>query len=708
MTSIGPLRTARARPSEIAESLAKVVGRLPAGEVRVGQLEMAEAVRRTLSEGGTLAVAAGTGTGKSFAYLVPAALSSKRVVVATATKALQDQLAGKDLPLLRDAMGGTGRTRLRWAVLKGRSNYLCRQRLAELEELGRQETLGQLADDAEPTPATAGRRRRGPGRADTVAAQVVRIVAWSASTRSGDRAELDFEPDPRAWGNVSVTPDECPGAHRCSSGADCYSEKARADAARADVVVVNLHLLAADLRSDGAVLPEYDALVVDEAHELEDVLAASLGVDVTPGRLRALAAAARAAAGGAGAGGRARADAVVEDVLAVAVRLEAALEAAPEARLASGLGPDVGPVVELASGRLQRLEAELRRASGPGAAPSPPGHPPGARTSGESSGPRTSGASSGPRTSGASSGRAPSGVAERTLRVLLAVERCRQELDRCLRAGDDEVVWVAGGERPALRSAPLEVRSVMSAGVFEHVPVVLTSATMAPGLAERLGAPAAEVTELDVGSPFDYANNALVYCAVGLPDRRSASAEAAIHEEIELLVKAAGGRTLALFTSRRAMEEAARQLRRRIEWPIHLQGELPKAALLRAFSEEESSCLFATMGFWQGVDVPGPALSLVVIDRLPFPRPDDPLIAARRQAAGAGGFRTVDLPRAATLLAQGAGRLIRTASDRGVVAVLDPRLATASYSGYLVGALPRMRRTRRREEAVAFLRGLHG
>ncbi len=239
---------------------------------------------------------------------------------------------------------------------------------------------------------------------------------------------------------------------------------------------------------------------------------------------------------------------------------------------------------------------------------------------------------------------------------------------------------------------------------------MLTSATLPPGIAVRLGADAGDVTELDVGSPFDYEKNGLLYCAVRLPDRRGAGRSArttgAVHDEIEALVRAAGGRTLGLFTSWRAMTEATAVLRERIPWPIHAQGELPKAALLHAFGSEEEACLFATVSFWQGVDVPGPSLSLVVIDRLPFPRPDDPLIAARREAAGARGFLDVDLPRAAIRLAQGAGRLIRTATDRGVVAVLDPRLATAPYQGYLVRTLPPMRRTKDRAEAVAFLEAM--
>ena len=233
------------------------------------------------------------------------------------------------------------------------------------------------------------------------------------------------------------------------------------------------------------------------------------------------------------------------------------------------------------------------------------------------------------------------------------------------------------------------------------------SATVPPGLAARLGADQARTEELDVGSPFAYQEQALLYCAAHLPDRRRPDAEAAIHDELAALVDAAGGRTLALFTSRAAMERAAEAMRKRLGWPILAQGDASKSALLEEFAAEAGACLFATMGFWQGVDVPGATLALVVIDRIPFPRPDDPLMAARRERAGPSAFRTIDLPRAASLLAQGAGRLVRSAGDRGVVAVLDSRLATASYRWDLVRALPPMRRTKERAEAEAFLRTIH-
>jgi len=250
---------------------------------------------------------------------------------------------------------------------------------------------------------------------------------------------------------------------------------------------------------------------------------------------------------------------------------------------------------------------------------------------------------------------------------------------------------------------------VMATFVFERMPTVMTTATVPAGLGTRLGADVDELDVMDVGSPFPYEQNALLYCAVHLPDRRRAGddvVEKMQHEEIAALIEAAGGRTLALFTSRRALAKATEALRDRVSFPILAQDDLPKPALVAACAADPATCLFATMSFWQGVDVPGQTLSLVVVDRLPFPRPDDPLMAARRDRAGPLAFKMVDLPRAATLLAQGAGRLIRTATDRGVVAVLDPRLATASYRWDLVRALPPMRRTRVRAEAEAFLRAI--
>jgi ATP-dependent DNA helicase DinG len=627
-----------------AEALGRVTARLPGGgEVRDGQLAMADAVAEAIGTSRHLSVAAGTGTGKSLAYLVPAVLSGKHVVVATATKALQDQLADKDIPLV----GAAGLRPFSSSVLKGRANYLCRQRLGESRLAGTQGVLG--ADDPAP-----GER----------AAQVRQIFAWAERTATGDRAELETEPDQKLWSTLSVTADECPGAFRCPSGAQCFAERARAAAQAADVVVVNLHLLGADIASDGAVLPPHDVLIVDEAHALEEIVTESLGVSIGAGRLRAVAAAARAALPG---GPRARARAV-DDVAGLAERLEEALVGCPEERLVGGPGGDLGDVLALARARLERLEADLGALAGSG--------------------------------SGAGDDAQPA------MRAMLAAGHLRGDIDRLVGSDDDDVAWVERGARPALRVAPIDIAPTLAERLFARRTLVLTSATIPPGLGVRLGAPPDEVDVIDVGSPFAFDEHALLYCAAHLPDRRADDAERAIHDELVCLIAAAGGRTLALFTSHGAMNRAVEALRPRLAFPLLVQGDLGKTALLARFAAEPAACLFATMGFWQGVDVPGPTLSLVVIDRIPFPRPDDPLIAARRERAGRDAFATIDLPRAATLLAQGVGRLIRTASDRGVVAVLDSRLATGNYRWQLIRALPPMRRTKERRVAEEFLRSL--
>ncbi len=298
-------------------------------------------------------------------------------------------------------------------------------------------------------------------------------------------------------------------------------------------------------------------------------------------------------------------------------------------------------------------------------------------------------------------------VNQRKIRAQKAAGSLAVDLDAALAFPETAVAWVGGPlDDPRLEVAPIDVGPVLATRVWERCTAVLTSATIPANLPSRVGLPIDGFEMVDVGSPFDYESNALLYCATHLPDRRQPDFEAATHEELRALITAAGGRTLALFTSWRAMNAAVAALRPVLPFPILGQADLPKTALLRAFAADDAACLFATVGLFQGVDVPGATLSLVTIDRLPFPRPDDPLLEARRERAGAAAFREVDLPRAATMLAQAAGRLIRTATDRGVVAVLDPRLAKAGYRWDIVRALPPMRRTRHRAEAEAFLRSL--
>jgi ATP-dependent DNA helicase DinG len=664
---------------------------------------MAQAVARAIDEGRHLVVQAGTGTGKSLAYLLPAVRSARRVIVATATKALQDQLATNDLPFLAAQLGD--KSPVRFAVLKGRSNYLCRQRATEVAGRvrdpgrpgdGQERRLFTMTGDPVPAPDAPDAGTDGSGTSDVdadeastpetgtgaMADEVRRLIAWAESSPTGERGELDFEPHPRAWSMLSVSARECPGAFRCPSGGSCFAEQARARAAAADVVVVNTHLYATDVASDGAVLPEHDVVVFDEAHEVEDVMTAGLGIEVTPGRFRALAAAARPLVGADDVG---LTDGVadVADVLAETLRAGAGRRV-----LTTGHGdvevnaPDVGA---------ERRDAELTRVLGLGRG-------------------RVDALVGGLRRAEADLGVEHTDTGTRRPRALSAAGHLTDDLHALAAMGDDSVAWVEvsgpGGRTLTLRMAPVDIGPVLAERLWPRVTAVLTSATVPPLLELRLGLPGERTDRLDVGSPFPYETSALLYCAAGLPDRRSPAAEAAIHDELVRLVQAAGGRTLALFTSWRAMQAAVEAVRPRLQFPVLAQGDLPKTRLVEAFAGEDEACLFATMSFWQGIDVPGATLSLVTIDRIPFPRPDDPLLEARRERAGDSAFRVVDLPRAATLLAQGAGRLIRATTDAGVVAVLDRRLATAGYRHNLLAALPPMRLTTDADEVVAFLEHL--
>jgi ATP-dependent DNA helicase DinG len=647
---------------------------------------MAEAVGRAIGQQRHLIVQAGTGTGKSLAYLVPALALGARVVVSTATKALQDQLAHRDLPLLARSLG----VRFEFAVLKGRSNYVCRQRVREISDGGQQLRLA----DQEPRPGAGG---LGPlGR------EVERLVAWAGGKGrggngpggpgrggrgkegdrdgkavSGDRAELAWEPSEAAWAQVSTGWRECPGASECPSGGDCFAEVARRRASEADVVVVNTHLYATFLAvKEAELLPAHDLVVFDEAHELEDIASGALGFEIGPGRLVAVARLARAVVTDAGA-------AVGMDEAAAS--LGGALRPYRDQELPRPLPPEVADAVNLVRERANRLLEQLRkaaeraRAAGPG--------------SGDGPGPSAS---------------SDQGARQRAQK---AVSHLVDEANAALELPEGLVAWVEGTEHsPLLRVAPIDVGAVLAERLWhgEGAPTaVLTSATIPPRLGQRLGLDPGSYDELSVGSPFAYADQALLYCPLHLPDPRSAGFEVAMHEELIALIEASEGRALALFTSWRAMQAAAEVVRQRVPWRILTQSDLPKPKLVAEFTADEHSCLFATMGFWQGVDVPGPSLSLVTIDRLPFARPDDPLLKARRAALGPQAFQLIDVPRAATLLAQGAGRLVRSREDRGVVAVLDSRLGKASYRWELVRSLPPMRRTRSRDEVVAFLASLH-
>ena len=597
---------------------------------------MAEAVAGAIGGERHLVAQAGTGTGKTLAYLVPAVLSGKRTIVATATKALQDQLARKDLPFLQRHLD----VPFTATVLKGRSNYLCLQRLDELTGTDTQLDLAGTVD----------------GRVSTSALD--RLEAWSLDTATGDRADLDHEPGDTVWSAVSMSAAECPGAARCPRGGDCFAEDARHAAAASDIVVVNTHLYGAHVASGGMVLPDHDVLIVDEAHQFEDVISDMCTLELSGGRFRHLAARVGAVVAD---------DGLRADLEASGDRLTSALEPHVDRRFRGELPCEITDAITLAGTRIQRANDALRTIDS---------------DAGD--------------------------VKTRKDRALKIAGLLGDELAGALEPDDQHVPWVESrGREPTLRIAPLAVDQMLDKGVWQQRVGILTSATIPVGLADRAGLPADTTDHLDAGSPFDFEANALLYCARDLPDPRESTFEAAAHDELAVLIEAAGGRTLALFTSWRTMEAAAETVAGRLDTPVLVQGQRPKPKLLAQFAEEPETSLFATMSFWQGVDVPGPSLSLVTIDKLPFPRPDEPLLQARRELARAAGFSTVDLPRATTLLAQGVGRLIRTAHDRGVVAVLDRRLSRARYGWEIVDALPPMRRTRDRAEVVARLRDLN-
>lgn len=616
------------------ELLGKVTQALPGGgEARPGQVEMSLKVAETLGDDDVLLVEAGTGTGKSLAYLTPIVADERQAVIATATIALQSQLVESDLPMVAKALGRD----VSVALLKGRRNYLCRQRLAELERAKRDEQMQLLGG-------------RNPDR------HLEAVVEWSESTVSGDREELDPSPPSEVWSAVSVGADECPGAAKCPSGDQCFSEQARQRAMAADVIVTNHHYYGLNIASGGILLPEHDVVVFDEAHQLPEVLGATCGTELGGGRFRAL-----------------------------SRRVRSVLT---DENLPLDLDVSAGDVDELLRPLVGKSLTDLADLVG-------------ALVTGRD---RSEKVISALRKLDPSEG---SDVAARIERTMLGASRLITDIDAVLEAEPSDVLWVDGhSNNPVLRRTPLELEEVLEENLWAEKAVILTSATLSDGIVSQLGLE--QATEIQrVGSPFDYENAGLLYCPVDLPQPRSETYRAASQDEMIELVKAAGGRALCLFTSFGAMTEAAERFESELENDILVQGEAPKGALIESFKAKPSAILLATLSFWQGIDLPGSTLTLVTIDRLPFPRPDEPVAQARRDRAGKFAFREVDLPRAQTLLAQAAGRLIRRADDKGVVAVLDPRLATnRSYRWDLINALPPFKRTKDRAEVVAYLKGL--
>ena len=629
----------------LSDALEIATAALPAAETRPGQRQMATAVEEAIAEGRHLVVQAGTGTGKTIAYLVPAMLAGKRTVVATATKALQDQLAKKDLPFLVETLRDYLGHEVSWAVLKGRRNYVCRQRIAEVTG----QVVGKSKRDDSPTlldldDFSATNRR-----------EIDRIVTWAATTPTGDFADLDFNPSERATLAVSVGSEECPGANRCPFGGSCFAEMARARAAEAEIIVVNTHLYGNHIASDGALLPEHDIVIVDEAHGLEDIMSDTVGISIGEGSFTYFAGAVR----------RILDDPKLnQEITDVGLMLDEVLAPHLGNRLSAPLPANVAEV--LATGRrvvgntldgLRRIETKDDDSN------------------------------------------------QRKLRAQMLATRLADTLDAALTIDSTFVPFVTGrADRPKLDIAPLDVAPILREGVWTKHPAILTSATIPSNMPARIGLPVDDTVMLDVESPFDYPENSILYCSTSLPEPNSPQFTPRMHDELFHLITAAGGRTLALFTSYKAMDAAVTEMRKRLTVTIFAQNEYQRGQLVRMFTDDETSCLFATASFFQGIDIPGRTLSLVTLDRIPFPRPDDPLLSARREALGDRAFRDIDLPRAATLLAQATGRLIRNASDRGVVAVFDPRLGTKGYRREILATMPPMRRSTTRSEVEEFLR----
>jgi ATP-dependent DNA helicase DinG len=614
--------------------LDRITHELPGGgENREGQRQMVRSVAAAFSRRTTTVIEAGTGIGKSLAYLIPAAMSGQRVIVATATKNLQDQLAQKDAPTVAANAAG-----VRVAVLKGKQNYVCRNRLHSVGG------AAQLSfDDGSDVPKG-------------VADQMRRIVQWSNETETGDRDELPFEVDQRAWRGLSVTPQECLHRVNCPQGQNCFAELAKDRAAESSILIVNTHLYASHLASGSALLPAHEFVVFDEAHEIVDIFASLLGTSLNATRLRALAGAARPMLGNEFAQR-------CLDLVTVADRFAASLQIQYDRSELTGLDEDCARELNRANELVVAIVEGLRALV----------------------------------TSGAD-------AEARKIRALGPAIHLANDLARVDNVRTGELLFISKRDREVdVEISLVDVGPRLADDLWGNVTAILTSATIPDTLPKSLGLTGTPIEHFD--SPFDYAANSLLYVPDNFPQRNDAGAEAAIIEELVVLITAAGGRTLALFTNRAVMNRVADAVAPRLETEVLVQGTRSRQRIIEEFRDSAEASLFAVASFWQGIDVPGHSLSLVTIDRLPFSVPNDPLAEARR-AIAERPFYEVDLPRATMLLAQGVGRLIRNNTDRGVVAVLDTRLAQSSYRSTMFRKLPPMKRTRDRNQVLDFLREL--
>jgi ATP-dependent DNA helicase DinG len=634
-------------------ALARAVAAEVPFEARPAQREMAAAVAQTLAEGGTLLVEAGTGTGKTLAYLVPAILSRKRVLVSTGTKNLQEQIFFKDLPSLREALG----IPFTATYMKGRGNYLCLHRF----DTFRERPLFKNIDERAYLPS---------------------VEAWAVKTETGDRAELaDVPEDLSFWSDISATAEQCIGAE-CPQFQDCFVTKMRQAAAESDVVIVNHHLLCADAAvrqsTFGEVIPDCHYAIVDEAHQLEDVATQYFGYAVSNYRLDDLARDTGRIVGGGVAFDPATARQLQDDITRLQetsrhffsdvefARRQEGAGSEDRSRLTRQLAEDIGEAGAGLIDALQSLEATIRLAKE---------------------------------------------VPEDLLSIARRAEEIRDQLALLLRANDPEFVFFVElrGRGVFLRAAPIDVSAVVRELLLDRMQAtVLTSATLTVEgsfeyIRARLGARKAR--ELMLPSEFDFATQAVLYLPRRIPDPRSPQFLAAAAEEVAGLLRCSRGRAFVLFTSYAALRDVRARIDGRVPFPLLVQGTAPRSALLQQFRDTPHAVLFATSSFWQGVDVAGEALSCVIIDKLPFASPGDPITAARIEAVNASGgnaFADYQVPLAILALKQGLGRLIRTRKDRGALAVLDPRLRTMGYVARFLASLPPAPVTHRLEDVERF------
>jgi ATP-dependent DNA helicase DinG len=606
-------------------------------EHRPGQEEMAQAVARVLEHGGTLMVEAGTGTGKTFAYLIPLLESGRRVIVSTGTRNLQDQIFRKDLPFLRDNAGLT----VSACLMKGRDNYLCRYRFADFER----QPLIEVKDERRFIPA---------------------LSLWSRSTASGDRAEVAELPDDlRLWRDVNARADTCTGS-KCPEYEMCWLTRVKRQAQQAQIVVVNHHLFFADLAvrsAYGAVLPDYDTVIFDEAHLLEEIATLYFGRTVSAQQLEELARDAEkiAAKGGGSAKGGGGAGVLRDASHELFAPIREALRAASGRQrfeAASRGGLDLDSEWTAVAGALD----EVARAKDEG--------------------------------------------------IEMRAQELRDTFSTILRRDAPGHVYgmeARGRGNVVLSASPIEVGPLLQESLFDRLRAcVLTSATLSVAgsfdfFRTRLGL--ADVETMVVASPFDHARQAVLYLPQRMPEPRMPEFTSAAMDEIEALLDITEGRAFLLFTSHAAVAKAAERLRKHDRYPLFVQGEGSKAALLESFKTTPRAVLLGTSSFWHGVDVPGEALSLVVIDKLPFDVPSDPLVAARieriRENDG-NPFSEYQTPMAVLDLKQGLGRLLRSRGDRGILAVLDPRILTKGYGKTFLASLPGYPVVRERAAAAAF------